>query len=466
MPGHKGGPGAPGLGVELFGSAPYGLDISEVAGFDYLHSPSSALLAAQETAAGVFGADHTFFLVNGATVGNLSAILAHAGEGAGAVVARNSHRSVYAGLVLSGAHPTYLPPTANRLLDGLFGVDLSDLARALEHDRPVAFVHVTSPSYYGFTLPLEAIVAITSARGVPLIVDEAHGSHFVFSDLLPASALQCGADVVVQSPHKTLGSLTQSSLMHVRGTRVDTERLGQVLQMIQSSSPSALLLASLELAIDEMAREGASRWERAVGLANAARSAIGSIPGVGVYGQEVVGTPGIAGYDPCKLVVDVGALRLSGPRAAAWLRSTWGVNPEFSDLRRLVFSLTTGDDESSVEILIDALSDLATAGAARLGGGEPLIARWPAAPPEIALPPKAGFAVPAQPIALADALGKVSAEMVVPYPPGIPLLVPGEKVSEAVLATILQLLEEGVHLVGMSDRSGRTLRCAALVRRS
>jgi len=460
MPGHKGGQGAPGLGVELFGPALYGLDVSEMAGLDYLHSPSSALLAAQHSAAAVFGADRTFFLVNGATVGNLAAILAHAGEGAPVVIARNSHRSVYAGLVLSGAHPTYLPPVANRLLDGLFGIDLADLARALDDDPTVAFVHVTSPSYYGFTLPLQAIVAITSAAGVPLIVDEAHGSHFVFSDLLPASALETGADVAVQSPHKTLGSLTQSSLLHVRGTRVDTERVGQVLQMIQSSSPSALLLASLELTIDEMAREGARRWERAVGLANSARAAIGAIRGVAVHGEEVVGTPGVAGYDPCKLVVDVGGLGISGPHAAAWLRSAQGVNPEFSDLRRLVFSVTTGDDDSSVEILIDALSELATADVARLGEGKPLIPRWPVAPPEIALTPRAGFAVPAQPLELNDSLGKVAAEMVVPYPPGIPLLVPGEMVSQAVVATIVQMLEEGVHLVGMSDPSGRTLRCA------
>jgi arginine decarboxylase len=466
MPGHKGGRGAPGLGLELFGPELYLLDISEMAGLDYLHSPSSALLAAQEAAAAVFGADHTFFLVNGATVGNLAAILAHAGEGAGAVIARNSHRSVYAGLVFSGAHPIYLPPIANRALDSLFGIDLADLARALEDDRTVAFVHVTSPSYYGFTLPLEAIAAITSTAGVPLIVDEAHGSHFVFSDLFPASALECGADVVVQSPHKTLGSLTQSSLLHVRGGRVDIERVGQVLQMMQSSSPSALLLASLELAIDEMAREGPGRWERAVGFAHVARAAIGSIPGVGVHGEEVVGTPGIAGYDPCKLVVDVGELGVSGLGAATWLRSVWGVNPEFSDLRRLVFSITTGDDESSVATLIDALSGLATANMPRRGGGEPLVARWPVEPPEIALSPRAGFALPAQPLALDDALGKVAAEMVVPYPPGIPLLVPGETVSEAVLATIVQLLEEGVHLVGMSDPSGRTLRCGVGVVRA
>jgi arginine decarboxylase len=460
MPGHKGGRGAPRLGVELFGPALYGLDVSEMAGLDYLHGPSSALFAAQQTAASVFGADHTFFLVNGATAGNLAAILAHAGDGARAVVARNSHRSVYAGLVLSGAYPTYLRPVANPLLGGPFGIDVADLARALEHDRSVAFVHVTSPSYYGFTLPLDAVVAITSAAGVPLIVDEAHGSHFIFCDLLPASALEYGADVVVQSPHKTLGSLTQSSLLHVRGGRADTERLRQVLQMIQSSSPSALLLASLESAIEEMAREGARRWERAVGLANTARAAIGTIPGVAVRGQEVIGTPGIAGYDPCKLVIDVGELGFAGPRAAAWLRSARGVNPEFSDLRHLVFSITTGDDESSVEILIDALSELASGHSARFRGGGPLIARWPAAPPEIALVPRAGFAAPAQPLALGDALGKVAAEMVVPYPPGIPLLIPGETVSEAVLATIRQLLEEDVHIVGMSDPSGRTLRCA------
>jgi arginine/lysine/ornithine decarboxylase len=460
MPGHKGAAGAPRRGVELFGAALYELDVSEMAGFDYLHSPSSALHAAQQAAARLFGADRTYFLVNGATAGNLAAILAHAVEGAPAVVARASHRSAYAGLVLSGAQPIYLPPVRNDRLEGLFGVDPADLARALGHGRDVAFVHVTSPSYYGFTLPLEQIAAVTAAAGVPLIVDEAHGSHFAVSDLLPASALGCGADVVVQSPHKTLGSLTQSSLLHVRGERADGVRVGQVLQMIQSSSPSALLLTSLALAIEEMAAEGARRWERAVELAGAARQAIDALPGLAVYGAEVVGSPGIAGFDPCKLVVDVGGLGVSGPRAAAWLRSARALNPEFADLRRLVFSITTADDTRSVELLVEAMGALATAELGRIGRGAPA-SRWPVDQPEIVLAPRAGFAAAARPFPLAEALGRVVAEMVVPYPPGIPLLVPGERMSRHVLATIDQLIEEGVHLVGMSDPSGRTIRCLA-----
>jgi arginine decarboxylase len=459
MPGHKGGSGAPRRGLELFGAGLYAIDVSEMGGFDYLHGATSALVRAQADAAAVFGADRTFYLVNGATAGNLAALMATASDGERVLVARGSHRSVYAGLVLSGARPSYLSPIANTELDGLFGIDPADVERELDADPLIRAVHVTSPSYYGFTIPLGALAAVTSARDVPLIVDEAHGSHFVFNAAFPGSALSLGADLVVQSPHKTLGSLTQSSLLHLAGSRVDGDRVDQALQMLQSSSPSALLLLSLDLAVAESFETGRSAWEKAIDYANSVRAALRDAEGVHVLGEEIKATPGIADFDPTKLVVDVSRLAMSGQESAAWLKRHWRINPEFSDLRRIVFSITTGDDDESVELLISALRALDRTEAT--DASQLLASLWPRQSPTLALTPREGFAAPAETVNLDAALGRVTAEMIVPYPPGIPILVPGELLTEAVIATLRQLLAAGCRMVGMADPSAASIRCVS-----
>lgn len=462
MPGHKGGAGAPGRGLELWGPAVYATDLSEMSGFDYLHSPQAGLVGAQERAARVFGAERSWFLVNGATVGNLAAVMAVAREGERILVSRASHRSVYAGLALSGAEPVYLRSAPNPDLDGLFGPEPDDVAAALAADPSIRAVHITSPSYYGFGSDLVALATACHDRGVPLLVDEAHGSHLVFSDRLPEPALACGADLVVQSPHKTLGSLTQSSLLHLRGGLVDAEGVAALLQLLQSSSPSALLLVSLDLAITEMEAEGAARWKTAVELADRAREEISRLHGLRAYGAEVCGTPGIATADPTKLVVDTSGLGVTAFSAADWLRRERGVFPEFSDLRRIVFSVTTADDPASVGELVASLAALtdAAGGLERVAGT--VTSLWPHAEPEAVLSPRQATRPHTRAVPLSRAEGEVAGEMVIPYPPGIPLLVPGERVTPEVLATLDQLRRAGCHIVGPADPSLGTLRTLLL----
>lgn len=464
MPGHKGGRGAPARGLELLGAAAYEADVSEMGGFDYLHGATSALVVAQQQAADVFSADRTFFLVGGATAGNLAAIFATCADGDEIVIARGSHRSVYAALVISGATPRYLAPVPNEAMDGLFGVDPAELGAVLQTHPGIRAVHVTSPSYYGFTSPIAEIAAITHAHGLPLIVDEAHGSHFSFHDALPPPALAEGADAVIQSPHKTLGSLTQSSLLHLKGSRLDASRIDQALQMLQSSSPSALLLLSLDFAISEMHASGPARWSRAIAIARRIRSEVATIDTLHLYGDDVIGVPGIYGYDPTKLVVDVSRLQTTGQAAAAWLRRTHQLHPEFADLRRIVFSITTGDDDIDADLLIDALRGLPSV-ADGLTPARDLVALWPRDAPDMQLSPRQGFNQPAEPVSIECAVGRVAGEMIVPYPPGIPLVVPGEVLSSGVLDTLSQLLSAGCKVVGMADPSGRSLRCVREIRR-
>jgi arginine/lysine/ornithine decarboxylase len=459
MPGHKGGVGAPALGVELLGRAAYEADVSELGGFDYLHGPESALREAQAWVAATMGASRSWFLINGATVGNIAAICATVKEGDSLLMARDSHRSVYAGIWASGARPLYLPPIRNDTLDGLFGVDPREVERALAADPSIRAVHITSPSMYGFTVPVAEIAAITAAHDVPLIVDEAHGTHFAFHPRFPTPALTCGADLVVHSPHKTIGALTQAALLHLEGDRVDPSLVDRFLQMLQSSSPSALLLVSLATALDEMAREGQEHWARTLSLADHARDTLARSGTLVPYGTEIAGTPGITGFDPVKLAVDTRPLGMSGYEAQRWLRAHRRIDAETADVGRLVFSITMADTAATVEALLDALSALSA------NASEPSADRsgspsfWPSTAPVCALTPRAAANVPEVPVALAKTVGRVAAEMIVPYPPGIPLLVPGEVISAELVDSIVQLLGSGCRVVGMSDAGGATLRC-------
>jgi arginine decarboxylase len=459
MPGHKGGAGAPRRGIELWGPAIYATDLSEMSGFDYLHSPEAGLRRAQARAAVVFGAERTWFLVNGSTVGNLAGIMAVAHDGDRILVSRASHRSVYAALALSGATPVYLRSAPNPELDGWFGPEPSDLAEALDADQAIRAVHVTSPSYYGYGSDLVRLAEICHHRGLPLLVDEAHGSHLVFSDRLPRPALACGADLVVHSPHKTLGSLTQSSLLHLKGDRIDADAVSAVLQMLQSSSPSALLLLSLDLAIDEMEAEGAARWGQAVELAEGARTQIAALPGLRTHGAEVCGTPGISSADPTKLVVDTSGLGVTAFSAAAWLRDRRGVFPEFADLRRIVFSITAADDRETVSLLVDALGALVSAVGELEALGGAISSLWPHQEPEAPLTPREAARPSTRPVKIDEARAQVAGEMVIPYPPGIPLLVPGERITTEILATLAHLRAAGCRIVGPADPTVATLRC-------
>jgi arginine decarboxylase len=445
MPGHKQRGGLHPLAGSFFGDALLRADVSEMGGFDYLHAPSGAMAKAQARAAEVFGAAHTFFLVNGSTGGNLAAMAAFARDGDNVLMLRGSHRSVYTAAALAGAIPHYLPMAYDSALDGWF---VAEPPSAGDVPARLAIVHVTRPNYYGTACDLAPYVELARQSGAILVVDEAHGAHFGQHSCLPASALSQGADIVIQSTHKTLGALTQASMLHIgHGSRADPARIARSLAMLQSSSPSALLTLSLDLAAEHLRSGGRVDVARTVAVSLHARQLLGRVAGL-----RVVNGPD---WDPTRVVIDVTAAGHSGFSAARWLLEHEGVNVELADFRRIVCSITVGDSEETCALLIEGLQRLA---AAPPTAGQVSQARTglPPLPPRT-LTPRAALHASTEALALDDAHGRTCAEFVIPYPPGVPIVVPGEILTRDVLDAIASFRVAGSRIVGPSDPSGTTL---------
>ncbi len=464
MPGHKGTLDLHPLLADLFGGNPLPADLVEISGIiDYLHAPKGTIKAAQELAAQAYGADHTFFLINGSTVGNIGAVMSVSGPGQKIIMSRASHRSVYGGVVLSGATPLYIEPAYHPQVGFPLAVRAEAVEKLLDSHTDVAAVHITSPNYYGVISDTAAIAQAAHAHGAALLVDEAHGSHLNFHEALPESATRLGADMIIQSTHKTQGALTQASMLHVNDQGlVNRARVAQVLALLQSSSPSSLLLASLDVARMEIATQGHAWLSQIIPLAQDARRAIQAIDGLWCYGDDLVGTAGICAYDPTKLIIRVVETGYTGFEVSYKLRHEHGIDVEFADLRQVICSVTIGDSESSVTRLVEALQVIAAETTRKTGGSSPLpVDVPPPAIPEQAISPREAYFAPSRPVVLEQAVGQIVAENIIPYPPGIPLLVPGEVMAQAHLDYLRYIMSKGSGVVGTEDRTVQTVRVVA-----
>ncbi|BAF58242.1 arginine/lysine/ornithine decarboxylases [Pelotomaculum thermopropionicum SI] len=449
VPGHSRGRGLPEELLSL-GSALFGLDLTELPGLDDLHSPRGPIARAQELAAQAYGADRTFFLVNGTTAG-IHALICAAGRGK-IIVPRNAHRSVLGGLILSDADPVYVVPG---IIPG-FGVDCGitprEAAGALD-EYPGAALLVVRPNYYGVAEDLDGLVLAAHMRDRPLMVDEAHGAHLRFHPGLPEDAMAAGADASVQSTHKLGGSLTQSSMLHLRGGRLDAEKVAASLSLLQTTSPSYILMVSLDLARRQLALMGEGLIERVLELARELRGRLARIRGLEVLtGEHLPGNA--ARLDPTRLVISVRGLGLTGYQAAGLLAERYGVFVEMADYGNLVAVISAGTARADCNALAHALEDLA----ARERPGRRLPALpLPAGFRKVMKPREAWFS-PAQRVALEDAKGRVCAEMVAVYPPGIPAVCPGEVITPEVHEYLVLLSKMRVPCQGASDPELKTIK--------
>jgi arginine/lysine/ornithine decarboxylase len=368
-------------------------------------------------------------------------------------------------LILTGARPVYVAPRLHPELGIGVGVHPDDVAAALDAHPAAKLVALVSPSYFGVATDLAEVTRVAHDRDVTVYVDEAWGPHFAFHPELPPSAMAAGADGAVTSTHKTLSSLSQSSLLNVRGGRVDPDRVASAVRLTQTTSPLVPLLASVDACRRQMALEGEALLGRTLRLAAQARQRLGALPGLEVLDAGRLGLDPRR-LDPTKLVIDVAGLGLSGLETERRLRDLYAIAPEGSDLSSVVCFLTVGDTRFSVEQLVGAFAALCAE--VRLHGADrgrawapPRSSGVAVAPGPQALTPRDAFFAPSRAVPLAAAVGEVAAELVTPYPPGIPVLAPGEVVTADKLAYLADGGAHGMYVCGPADPSLATIRVVA-----
>jgi arginine decarboxylase len=464
-PGHKRGVGMDLRLKNVWGTTVFGWDLPELPGLDNLHAPGGIIEAAQILAAAAFGAQQTWFLVNGSTAGVMAAILATCGEGEKIILPRNIHSSAIAGLIHAGAVPIFITPEYDRVLDIAHCITPAAVKFALEQHPDAKAVMVVYPTYYGACGDLAAIREIVHSYGLPLLVDEAHGAHFGFHPDLPPSALSIGADLVVQSTHKLLGALTQSAMLHVSGDLVDRSRVSQALRLVQSTSPSYLLLASLDAARQQMALHGQELMTKTIELAELARTQISQIEGLSVVELDRP-TPGFSYLDRTRLTVTVTGLDITGFAADEILSDELGITAELPSLQHLTFIISIGNTRTDIDRLVAAFTELALDRRGdrwrSLSPGESL--NLPSIQPpaqiltEMAITPRQANRSTNIVVPIDAAIGKISSESICPYPPGIPILIAGEIITFEAVNYLRQILDVGGELVGCDDPNLNTIR--------
>ena len=455
-PGHKQGLGAHPLLKALVTEEGLREEVSLMEELDDLHEPTMCIKEAQEMAAALYGADQASFMINGTTGAIHTMLMGALAPGDTVLVPRNAHRSVIGGIILAGARPVFLQPEIDERLGIAMGLTEETVARAIAlHPEAKALVCVY-PTYYGVTYGLSEIAKLVHAHGMLLLVDEAHGPHLRFSDDLPPQAIDCGADMAAQSTHKILGAMTQASMLLTSGPRVSRERVREAASLLQSTSPNQLLLASLDIARLQMAEDGRETVGRAVRLAEKLRRAINEIDGLWSFGPEYTDYPGATGLDTTKITVQVTALGLSGVEAEAILRHEYKVQCELSDARNLLFILSYADGEEQADYLLEALQGLARDHRRATVAASAVVAELPAVPAQ-GMTPREAFFAPKGSVPFDEAEGRIAAEQVMFYPPGIPILCPGDIIDAASLHYIRAMQSLGLKVVGPRDASLREL---------
>jgi arginine decarboxylase len=460
VPGHKGGPGAdPGL-VEAFGERIFALDIPALTyGIDVGDEPTP-FVEAQSLAADAWGARRTWWLVNGASQGNHVALLTLGHRGQRVVTQRNAHSSTIDALIMSGLRPTFVSPELDPELHIAHCMTPEALDQALEETPEAAGATVVSPTYFGAVADVAGLAEVAHAHGVPLVVDEAWGAHLAFHEELPAPALSLGADLVISSTHKVVGSLTQSAMIHLgHGDLIEEGVVDRCVTLVESTSPNSLLYGSLDAARRSAATRGRELVEETLVALERTRDAVRAIPGLDVLDERLAGAPGVFDYDPLRLAIDVRGTRMSGYELSRRLREEHDVLMELAGENVMVAVYGMGEDAGAAsERLLSSLRAVVEAASDDPGGAEG--GQFAPPPPwgELVMTPREAFLGPQEVVAARDAVGRVAAESLAAYPPGIPNVLPGERLTAETLDYIEQTIAHGGSLRGASDRALRTLR--------
>jgi arginine decarboxylase len=457
-PGHRQGRGADPRTIAAIGRDAFRSDVLATAGLDDRTSSHGYLSRAEQLMADAVGADQAFFSTCGSSLSVKAAMLAVAGGRGDLLLSRDAHKSVVAGLVFSGVQPQWIRPRYDERLHLAHPPSPSQVEQAWQEHPDAAGALIVSPTPYGTCADIKAIADICHRRGKPLIVDEAWGAHLPFHQDLPTWAMDAGADVCVVSVHKMGTGFEQGSVFHQQGSLVDPDQLSACADMLMTTSPNVMVYAALDGWRRQMAEHGHALLGDALGLADRVRAEIGTLPGLRVLRDEFLGAEASHDLDPLHVVVDLSALEISGYDAADWLREHQRVDMGLSDHRRIEATLSVADDDQTAGRLISALRAL-TEHAAELPRAKPV--ELPSAGQlelEPVMLPRDAFFAAKETVAVGQAAGRICAEQITPYPPGIPVIIPGERITEELLSYLRSGLAAGMQLPDPADPGLDTIR--------
>ena len=445
VPGHKHGRGNPEL-VELLGSKCVGIDVNSMKPLDNLCHPVSVIKEAEELAAEAFGAAHAFLMVGGTTSSVQSMILSCCKKGDKIILPRNVHRSAINALVLCGAKPVYVNPDVDNHLGISLGMKVEQVKKAI-HDNPDAVaVFVNNPTYYGICSDMRTIVEEAHRYGMKVLADEAHGTHFYFGESMPVSAMAAGADMASVSMHKSGGSLTQSSFL-LTGPKVNPGYIRQIINLTQTTSGSYLLLSSLDISRRNLALRGKESFAKVVELAEYAREEINQIGGYYAFSREMINGSSVFDFDTTKLSVHTLDIGLAGIEVYDILRDEYDIQIEFGDLGNMLAYLSIGDRRQEVERLVSALADIKR----RYRKDKTGMLSQEYISPTVVMTPQESFYAEKESLPIKETKGRICSEFVMCYPPGIPILAPGEEITDRIIDYILYAKEIGCSMTGPED---------------
>lgn len=452
IPGHKKGLGTDSEFREFIGDNALSIDLINIAPLDDLHQPTGVIQEAQMLAADAFGADYTYFSVQGTSSAIMTMILSVCGPGEKIIVPRNVHKSVMSAIIFSGAKPVFVSPVSDENLGIDHGITVGSVRRALERHPDAKAVLVINPTYFGVCANLKEIVDLAHSYQVPVLVDEAHGVLIHFHEDLPMSAMEAGADMAATSVHKLGGSMTQSSILNLNTKNgfVNPQRVQTIISMLTTTSTSYILLSSLDTSRRNLALNGHSMAQKAIDLAEYARRSINDIEGLYCFGEEILGGEATFSYDPTKVTVHVRHLGLTGYDTENWLREHYNIEVEMSDMYNILCLITPGDNDETVNTLLDALRELSKT-YYNVNTANDLIVKIPEIP-QLMLTPREAFYGDTEVIPFKESAGRIIAEFIYVYPPGIPILLPGEVISQENINYITEHVEVGLPVKGPEDR--------------
>ena len=445
VPGHKHGKGNPEL-TAFLGEKCVGVDVNSMKPLDNLCHPVSVIHEAELLAADAFGAKHAFLMVGGTTSSVQSMVLSCCKQGDKIILPRNVHRSVINSLVLCGAIPVYVNPDVDRRLGISLGMNRDQVKKAIDENPDAVAVLVNNPTYYGICSDIRAIVKMAHDAGMLCLADEAHGTHFYFGENMPVSAMRAGADMAAVSMHKSGGSLTQSSLLLI-GENVSEGHVRQIINLTQTTSGSYLLMSSLDISRRNLALRGKEVFRKVIEMAEYAREEVNAIGGYYAYGREMINGDSIFDFDPTKLSVHTRDIGLAGIEVYDILRDEYDIQIEFGDIGNILAYLSIGDRMQELERLVSALAEIRR----RYKKNPDGLMTQEYIDPEVVCSPQKAFYSNKKSVPLKDSAGEVCSEFVMCYPPGIPILAPGERITEAILEYISYAKAKGCSMTGPED---------------